>query len=97
MTFNVNTDKVLGHVLDERVRKVLELVKRCAKAGIEGGEEGGIDTPETAALLRKISNEGVVLCKNVDGALPLAKDKKVRVSAQEESGRGGILTGTCRL
>jgi len=97
LTFNVNTDKVLGHVLDERVRKVLELVKRCAKAGIEGGEEGGIDTPETAALLRKISNEGVVLCKNVDGALPLAKDKKVRVSAQEESERGGILTGTCRL
>ncbi|KAK0653001.1 family 3 glycoside hydrolase [Cercophora newfieldiana] len=75
--FNVNTDKVLGHVLDERVRKVLNLVKRCAKAGIvEGAEEGGLDTPETAEMLRKVAVEGVVLCKNEDGALPLKKDKK---------------------
>jgi len=77
LKFNVRTDKVSQHVLDERVRAVLNLVKRCAKAGIkEGQEEGNLNTPETAALLRKIAVEGTVLCKN-DGALPLAKDKTV--------------------
>ncbi|KAK4448282.1 glycosyl hydrolase family 3 N terminal domain-containing protein [Podospora aff. communis PSN243] len=80
LQFCVNTDKVLGHVLDERARKVLELVKVCAKAGIvDGAEEGGRDTPETAELLRRVAVEGVVLCKNEDGALPLKKDKKTVV------------------
>jgi beta-glucosidase len=78
LEFNINTDKVREDVLDDRVRGVLGLVKRCAKAGIKGTEEGGNDTPETAEVLRRVAAEGVVLCKN-EGVLPLKKDKKVSV------------------
>ena len=70
--------KVLDHILDERVRNVLNLVNRCAKAGVpDHAEEKEANTPETAALLRKIGGESIVLMKNVDNVLPLKKDKKV--------------------
>lgn len=72
--------KVLDHVIDERVRNVLNLVNRCAGAGIadHAGERAG-NTPETAALLRKIGGESIVLMKNEDNVLPLAKDKKTLI------------------
>ena len=77
---NATTDKVREHVLDERARAVLNLVKACAAAGIpENAEEKTGDTPETAALLRRIGNEGIVLLKNEKNVLPLKKDKKVSV------------------
>jgi beta-glucosidase len=70
--------KVLDHVIDERVRNVLNLVNRCAAAGIpDHAEEKAADTPETAALLRKIGGESIVLMKNENNILPLKKDKKV--------------------
>ncbi len=70
--------KVLDQVIDERVRNVLNLVNRVAAAGIpEHAEEKTADTPETAALLRKIGGESIVLLKNEDNVLPLKKDKKV--------------------
>lgn len=79
LKFSVNTDKVRKHVLDERARTVLEFVKKCAASGIkEGQEERAEDTPETAALLRKIGGESLVLLKNDGDILPLNKDKKVR-------------------
>jgi beta-glucosidase len=74
----VGVNKVPMHVLDERVRNVLNLVNRCAEAKIpENAEETTADTPETAALLRKIGGESIVLMKNEDKVLPLKKDKKV--------------------
>jgi len=70
--------KVLDQVIDERVRNVLNLVNRVAAAGIpENAEEKTADTTETAALLRKIGGESIVLMKNQDNVLPLKKDKKV--------------------
>lgn len=79
LKFSVETDKVREHVLDERVRTVLEFVKKCAASGVkEGQEERAEDTPETAALLRKIGGESLVLLKNEGGILPFKKDKKVR-------------------
>lgn len=70
--------KVLDHVLDERVRNVLNLVNRCASAKIaDHAEEKAANTPETAALLRKIGGESIVLLKNEDNVLPLKKDIKV--------------------
>lgn len=81
---NVTTDKVREHVLDERARAVLNLVKASAAAGIpENAEEKTGDTPETAELLRRIGNEGIVLLKNEKDVLPLKKDKKVRQTHQE--------------
>jgi hypothetical protein len=43
-------------------------------------EEKTADTPETAALLRKIGGDSIVLMKNEDNILPLKKDKKVKGS-----------------
>lgn len=77
LKFNVSTDKVREHVLDERVRAVLELVNKCAASGVkEGQEERAENTPETAELLRRIGGESLVLLKNDNDILPLKKDKK---------------------
>lgn len=78
LKFNVSTDKVREHVLDERARTVLEFVKKCAASGVkEGQEERAENTPETAELLRRIGGESLVLLKNENNILPFKKDKKV--------------------
>ncbi|KAH7313858.1 family 3 glycoside hydrolase [Stachybotrys elegans] len=88
LKFNVSNGKPFTHVLDERARQVLRFVKRCAASGVkENGPEETADTPETAALLRKIGdesivllkNESIVLLKNEGSVLPLKKDKKTLV------------------
>lgn len=74
----VGVNKVAEHVLDERVRNVLNLINRVAGANVaENAEEKTRDTPETAAFLRKIGGESIVLMKNEEKILPLKKDKKV--------------------
>jgi beta-glucosidase len=58
----------------------LKLVNRCAASKIpEDAEEKTADTPETAALLRKIAADSIVLMKNESGILPLKKDKKTLI------------------
>ncbi|KAM5353630.1 hypothetical protein ACJ41O_000280 [Fusarium nematophilum] len=80
LNFAAACEKVWGHVIDDRAREVLKFVKKCAVSGVkENGPEKTIDTPETAALLRKIGNESIVLLKNDNKVLPLAKDKKTLV------------------
>ena len=80
LKFNVSTGKPFGHIIDNRAREVLKFVKKCAAANVpEHGPEATRDTPETAALLRKIGNESIVLLKNEKGLLPLKKDKKTLV------------------
>jgi beta-glucosidase len=77
----VGINKVPQHTIDERVRNILNLVNRCAAAKIpEHAKEKTADTPETAALLRKIGGDSIVLMKNQDNVLPLKKDKKVQDS-----------------
>ncbi|KAF3065207.1 putative beta-glucosidase I [Daldinia childiae] len=77
LKFNVSTDKVRTHILDQRVKAMLEFIKKCAASGVkENAPEGTADTPETAELLRRIGNEGIVLLKNEKDILPLKKDKK---------------------
>lgn len=75
----VGVNKVPQHILDERARNVLKLVNRCAAANIpEYAGETTANTPETAALLRKIAADSIVLMKNKSSVLPLQKEKKVR-------------------
>ncbi|TVY48496.1 putative beta-glucosidase I [Lachnellula occidentalis] len=77
---SVGVNKVPQHILDERVRNVLNLINRCAIAKIpEDAEENPADTLETAALLRKIGADSIVLMKNDDKVLPLSKEKKTLV------------------
>ncbi|KAI1770651.1 glycoside hydrolase family 3 protein [Hypoxylon cercidicola] len=80
LKFNVATDKVRTHILDQRAKAMLEFIKKCAASGVkENAPESTADTPETAELLRRIGNEGIVLMKNEKGLLPLKKDKKTVV------------------
>ncbi|KAL7623540.1 beta-glucosidase [Parahypoxylon ruwenzoriense] len=80
LKFNVSTDKVRTHILDQRVRAMLGFAKKCAASGVkERAPEGTADTPETAELLRRIGNESIVLLKNDTNVLPLKKDKKTVV------------------
>lgn len=78
LKFNVSTDKVRQHILDERVRSVLNFVKKCySLSGVpENADEGTADTPETRELLRKIGVEGTVLLKNEGQVLPFSKGKE---------------------
>ncbi|KKA30321.1 hypothetical protein TD95_003389 [Thielaviopsis punctulata] len=80
LKFNVVTDKIPEFVIDERVRAILTLVKRCAKSGVpEHGPQKQGNTPETAELLRRIGIEGTVLLKNDNNLLPLSKNKKTLI------------------
>jgi len=77
----VGVNKVPQHILDERVRNVLNLINRCAISKIpQDAEEKTADTPGTAALLRRIGADSIVLMKNDDNILPLSKEKKVSTS-----------------
>ncbi|KAI9643861.1 beta-glucosidase [Ciborinia camelliae] len=76
----VGVGKVPQHILDERARNVLKLVNRVADANIsDHAEEKTADTPETAALLREIGGDSIVLMKNEGNVLPLRKDKKTLI------------------
>jgi beta-glucosidase len=77
----VSVNKVPQHVLDERARNVLKLVNRCAASQIpeNAPETTDNNTPETAAFLRKIGGESIVLLKNERNTLPLKKDKKTLI------------------
>lgn len=70
--------KIDAETVNQRVRQVLRLVHRAIQTGIPpNAPEEPRDTPETAALLRKIAGESIVLLKNEKNALPFSKDKTV--------------------
>ncbi|KAH8658180.1 putative beta-glucosidase I [Xylariales sp. PMI_506] len=76
----INSGKVSEDTLDDRVRNILQAVKRAARCGVtEGQEPQPRDVPETAALLRKAAAESIVLMKNDDSLLPLDRKKTVAV------------------
>lgn len=76
----LRSGKLLDHQLDERVKEVLKLVKRVSSLGIpERAEETNVDSPETAALLRKLSSNSIVLLKNEHQTLPFSKHKTTAV------------------
>jgi beta-glucosidase len=74
------SNKVSEKTLNERVRKVLELVQLASKAGIpEYAQEKELNRPEHRVLLRRAAAESIVLLKNEDGILPLNRAKKTLV------------------
>lgn len=82
--------------LADRASAVLKLADFAEESGIPFGadESEGNNTPETAALLLKISSSGIVLLKNDGAVLPLAKNARVCVigpNAKNTSISGGGL------
>lgn len=74
----VSSRRVPAHTLDDRARNMLNLVNDCAASGVlEDAKEGKLDTLETAAILRKLAAESIVLFKNEKNVLPLKKDKNI--------------------
>ncbi|PGH11907.1 hypothetical protein AJ79_04599 [Helicocarpus griseus UAMH5409] len=72
--------KVAPHVLDERVRNVLNLVNLTSKSGIpENAEEKELNRPQDQALLRRAAAESIVLMKNENNVLPFDKNKSIAV------------------
>ena len=68
------------HEVDSRARQVLKLVKKVETLGIpENAPETTVDTPETAATLRSLASNGIVLMKNEDSVLPFNKHKSTAV------------------
>lgn len=80
LQFNAGFGKPGPHIINDRVRSVLQLIKRCSASGVvENGPETTSDTPATAALLREIGNESIVLLKNDNRTLPFSKAKKTLI------------------
>jgi beta-glucosidase len=72
--------KLLPVQLDACVREVLKLIKRVSPLNIEeDAEESTLDTPETAASLRAVASQGLVLLKNENNLLPLKKEKSTAI------------------
>jgi beta-glucosidase len=74
-------------VLDESVRRILEIVFKAA----ETSKGGSFDAAKNHALARKVAGEGMVLLKN-NGILPLKAHKQIAVigrAAQEAYYQGG--------
>ncbi|KAF2814559.1 putative beta-glucosidase [Mytilinidion resinicola] len=76
----INGQKLSTHEVDKSVRNVLNLVNLGIASGVpENAPEGKLDTPETAALLRRVAESSIVLLKNENNVLPFSKDKTIAV------------------
>jgi beta-glucosidase len=76
----INCGKLFTKDVDDRVRAVLQLIKRTHPLGIpENAPEEAVDTPATAKLLRNIGASGIVLMKNEKNVLPFNKEKTTAV------------------
>ena len=72
--------KLLPRDIDACVREILKLIKKVQPLGIpEDAEEKAVDTPETAALLRNVGSNGLVLLKNTNNVLPFKKEKTTAI------------------
>ncbi|KAH7916249.1 glycoside hydrolase family 3 protein [Hygrophoropsis aurantiaca] len=91
-------EKIFVSTIDERVRKILELVQRAQASGIPfNGPEEGVDTPELRQLLRTAAADATVLLKNEKSLLPLTSAKSIAVigpNAKQAFTSGG---GSARL
>lgn len=77
----LNCGKLSELDVDARAREVLKLVKKVhERLGLpENAEERTVDSPETSALLRRLSSNGIVLMKNNNNVLPFTKHKTTAI------------------
>lgn len=78
----IESGKLTTEAVDKSARAVLTLVEQAGKfENPETPPEQSIDLPEHRALIRKVGANGIVLLKNENSILPLAKDKLKSVAA----------------
>ncbi|KAJ7580808.1 glycoside hydrolase family 3 protein [Mycena floridula] len=71
----LTAEKLFPSDIDDRLRKILELVAKAHKSGIPfNGPEGYIDTPEQRAILRKASANSVKSISKIAVIGPNAKE-----------------------
>ncbi|KAK0243159.1 glycoside hydrolase family 3 protein [Armillaria nabsnona] len=76
----IQAGKLVTDDIDDRARKVLELLGKAHESGIPfNGPEEGVDTPELRQLLRRAAADSVVLLKNNAGLLPLSAPTSIAV------------------
>ena len=76
----ITSNKIKKHVLDERVRAVLEIIKRASRSGIpENAPEGKLNRPEDRILLRRVAADSIVLLKNERRVLPFKRSKPIAI------------------
>lgn len=76
----VTSKKIQTHVLDERVRAVLKMIKLALKSGTPGNApENKLNRREDRILVRRVAAESIVLLKNDRKILPFDKTKPVAV------------------
>ena len=75
----IQSGKISEEILDARVLKILELIKKAADGAEKAAKEGfEFDEEKDHILAKEIAEQSMVLLKN-DGILPLDKSKKVAV------------------
>ncbi|KAG7447564.1 glycoside hydrolase family 3 protein [Guyanagaster necrorhizus] len=89
----IQAGKLCTDDVDDRARKVLELLGKAHESGIPfNGPEEGVDTPELRQLLRRAAADSVVLLKNNAGLLPLSAPTSIAVigpNAKKAMASGG--------
>ena len=76
----VTSNKIKGHVLDDRVRAVLRMIKSASKSGVpSNAPERQLNREQDRNLLRLVAAESIVLLKNERAILPFDKIKPVAV------------------
>ncbi|KAI3616685.1 beta-glucosidase [Moniliophthora roreri] len=71
--------KLFPSDIDDRVRKILELLEKAFASGIPfGAPEKPVDTPELRQLLRTTAADSVVLLKNTKNLLPLTSSSNIK-------------------
>ncbi|KAK8152912.1 beta-glucosidase [Phyllosticta citrichinensis] len=77
---DVGLRKIQERTIDERVRKLLELINKVDKLNIpENAPESTVDSKETSEALRYIGASSHVLLKNEGQVLPFKRDRSVAV------------------
>ncbi|CAG7924227.1 unnamed protein product [Penicillium olsonii] len=80
LTHALAANKIPLAAFNDRVRAVLELVKKASNSGVpERAPETQLNRPEDQSLLRKIASEAIVLLKNDENILPLDQTKKIAI------------------
>lgn len=86
--------KIPPQKLDERVRNVLTLIRRCQASGIpQDKKEEAQDRAEDRALCRRVAAEGSVLLKNDAALLPLERNALKKVALIGPNVKTAVVSG----